>query len=134
MALIMGVIIALILQLYERDQVTSITLREAKGAKTSFHGYYIVTDLTNHVSGSLPANFIFSNDVHSIRYESVCDEKDPREIELTITVANGDSSSTNWKKRVSGKISLIEHEDGSSELHDESTINATAYLDAQPKP
>lgn len=116
--LVMNVMIAVFLLPDNRVLVTTVTLREKQAAPTSFHGYYVVQGLTNQVRGTLPASFTLSNDVRSIHYEFVCDQPEPREIELVISGADGSSTSL-WKNRISGKETWIRHADGTSEWSSE---------------
>jgi len=137
--LIMVMIIAVFLVPDKRVPVTTLTLREKQAAATSFHGYYIVAGLTNNVRGTLPANFTFSADVRSISYEFVCDQHEPREIELVLSGADGATSISLWKKRISGQNTWVQHENGDSEWRGESStadypLSATISADEQLKP
>jgi len=122
--LIMAVLVALFLVPDQRVLVTTLTLREKQAATTSFHGYYIVAGLTNKVSGTLPATFTFHSDVRSIHYEFVCDEPAPREIELVISSADGSTSTSLWKKRISGISTWRPLENGDYERQHESYIDS----------
>jgi hypothetical protein len=122
--LIMVALIAIFLVPDKRVIVTTLTLREKQAATTTFHGYYIVEGLTNNVSGTLPATFTFHSDVRSIHYEFVCDEPAPREIELVVSSADGSTSTSLWKKRISGISTWRPLENGDYERRHESYIDS----------